>query len=261
MDEQGDILITFIEEFGACVEVEELFRSNLPTEAPAHDAGEIVLWTSARSHRTFKVMVKTCKLGYALEAAKLNRALFEDMVCAHWATKYPTKARKLMAEHGHYAEVLSSEFFAQHGLTYPYPAPMPLTPQQRATFDTRYQHGSRPWTGRNVPDMVDNIVGMWPPLERRVLMQMHDIAHRHNNVSLHHSAASLGQGVTRTDRGYLFDVAPSPRGVSSALRFGCWTYAQTISLVLTGDVLDKLNEIMLRNSHLFMKVRSTGEDE
>jgi hypothetical protein len=92
-------------------------------------------------------------------------------------------------------------------------------------------------------------------------MQMHDIAHRANNVILHHSAESLSQGVVITDKGYQFDVAATPRGVSSALRFGCWTYANTISLVLSGDTLDKLNEIMARYSHLFTKVRSAGEGD
>src|SRR4051794_34820726 len=95
MNEQKAILVTHAKEFAACVEIEEFFRRNLPTTAPDHEAGRIVLWTSARSHRTFKVMVKTCKLGYALEAAKLNRALFEDMVCAHWAARFPTRAAKL----------------------------------------------------------------------------------------------------------------------------------------------------------------------
>lgn len=144
MNEQEAIIIEFAEEFGACVEVEELFRWNLPTEAPAHDAGEVGLWTSARSHRTFKVMVKNCKHGYALEAAKLNRSLFEDMVCAHWAERYPKKARKLLVEHGQYTEVLRAELYAKHGLKYPGPAPPTLTTHQRATYDRRYKHGS--WT-------------------------------------------------------------------------------------------------------------------
>jgi hypothetical protein len=102
MQEQESILVEFVEEFAACVEIEKLFRNNKPTNAPAHEAGEIVLWTSARSHRTFKVMVKDCKLGYAFEAAKLNRSLFEDMVCAHWAQRFPKNARKLIRDHGQY---------------------------------------------------------------------------------------------------------------------------------------------------------------
>lgn len=260
MNEQEDILIDHIEEFAACVEIEELFRWNKPTQPPAHEAGVIVLWTSARSHRTFKVMVKDCKLGYALEAAKLNRALFEDMVCAHWAERFPKKAVKLIAEHADYAAVLRYELYEQHGLTYRGPTPPTLTPQQRATFDRRYQKGSRTWTGKTVPEMIGNIVGLWPKSERRLLMQMHDIAHRANNVILHHSGASLSQGVTETPCGYVFDVGPSDRGVASALRFGFWTYANTISLVLTGDPRDKLEELMGRYSHLLVNVRSAGEE-
>jgi len=109
--------------------------------------------------------------------------------------------------------------------------------------------------------MVGNIAGMWPKEERRLLMQMHDIAHRANNVILHHSALSLSEGVTTTPDGYRFDVRPSARGVASALRFGFWTYANTISLVLTGDSLDELNGLVGRYYHLFAGVRSAGEAE
>lgn len=163
MQEQEDILIAFNEEFAACVEVEDLFRRNLPSDAPPHEAGEIVLWTSARSHRTFKVMVKLCRLGYALEAAKLNRSLFEDMVCAHWAERFPARARRLIVDHGRYTEVVRSEAYAKHGLRYPGPPPPVLSEKERATLDRRYGKGSRPWTGKGVPEMVGNIAGMWHP--------------------------------------------------------------------------------------------------
>lgn len=122
MDEQEEIIVDHIEEFAACVEVEDLFRRNLPTTAPTHEAGEIVLWTSARSHRTFKVMVKVCKLGYALEAAKLNRVLFEDMVSAHWAARFPSEAVKRIAEHGEYTHVLRAELKRKAQAELPRPA-------------------------------------------------------------------------------------------------------------------------------------------
>jgi hypothetical protein len=261
VDEQLPIVVEFSEEIAACVEVEDLFRQHQPTSAPDHVAGEIVLWTSARSHRTFKVMVKDCKLGYALEAAKLNRALFEDMVCAHWATQYPDRAVSLIAEHERYTDTVRSELYEHHGLKYVGSPPAEYAPEERERLDKKYQYGTRSWTGKGVPDMVKNVASMWPQSERRVLMQMTDIAHQANNVLLHHSAASLRQGVIKTPHGYQFDVGPSKRGVSSALRFGCWTYANTISLVLEGGPLDRLNAIMSRYSHLFTKVRSAGEAE
>jgi hypothetical protein len=64
---------------------------------------------------------------------------------------------------------------------------------------------------------------LWPRQDRRLLMQMYDIAHRANSVILHHAAASFGRGVTPTNDRYRFDVRSSPEGVSSALRFGFWT--------------------------------------
>lgn len=261
MEEQESILIEHIEPLSACVEVEELFRMNMPDAAPNHEAGRIVLWTSARSHRTFKVMVKTCKLGYALEAAKLNRALFEDMVCAHWADKFPEKAAKLIIEHSRYTHVLRAEAYAKHRLTFPGPPPPTLTQEERDALDQRYRYGSRNWTGKSVREMVASIAGMWPKPERRLLMQLHDIAHQANNVILHHCAASLSQGVEETPGGYVFDVKPSSRGVDSALSFGFWTYANTISLVLDGKPRDELNELVSRYAHLFSKVRSAGEGE
>jgi hypothetical protein len=218
-----------------------------------------VLWTAARSHRTFKVMVKNCKLGYALEAAKLNRALFEDMACAHWAQQFPATAVKLIEEHEQYALVLRAEAHAKHGLEWRGPPPPTLSAEKRAELDDRYRNGSRSWPARSTATMVENIAGMWPKDYRRLLMQMHDIAHQANNVILHHSALSLKQGVIPTVHGIQLDVKPSPHGVRSALGFGFWVYANTITLVLDGSALGEVNELARRYEHLYSHVRSAGE--
>ena len=101
---------------------------------------------------------------------------------------------------------------------------------------------------------------MWPQSDRRLLMQMHDIAHRANNVILHHSAASLSQGVIDTPSGgYTFNVEASGSGISAALGFGFWTFANTISLTASAEERPELEAVMGRHAHLVARVRSAGE--
>jgi hypothetical protein len=197
------------------------------------DAGEIVLWTLARSYRTFKVVVALCKAGYGQQAAMLNRTLFEDMLAGHWAVKHSKQAVRRMIEHDQYTAVLRAEAFNLHGLRRADANERAYTKEERKRLDVRYRNGSRPWTGRSLPQMLRAVEDMWPEPDRRLLRQMHDIAHRANNTLLHHSSASLSQGV-RMQNGVSFDVGPSPDFVAAALGLAFWTFANTLSLALEG---------------------------
>lgn len=75
MREQRAIESEFAEYFDACAALREFVRKHRP-EFRAKDAAELtVLWTVARSYRTFLVVVHLCKCGYAQQAAMLNRTL------------------------------------------------------------------------------------------------------------------------------------------------------------------------------------------
>jgi hypothetical protein len=156
--------------------------------------GHIVLWTLPRSYRTFKVGVAVCKAGYGQQAAMLNRTLFEDMLAAHWAMKHPQIAADRMIEHDQYTAVLRAEQYDKHGIPHRDVSLPKYTEAQRRRLDVRYRNGSRPWTGKSIPQMLRAVAPMWPEGDRRLLLQMHDIAHAANSTLLHHSATSLSQG-------------------------------------------------------------------
>jgi hypothetical protein len=108
--------------------------------------------------------------------------------------------------------------------------------------------------------MLRAVAPMWNEGDRRLLMQMHDIAHAANNTLLHHSAASLSRGV-RVTNGVTFDVGPSPHMVAGALGLAFWTFANTISLALQGEQLTELSELVTRHKDIYSSTRTLRPDE
>lgn len=217
-------------------------------------------WTTARSYRTYLVVVHLCKCGYGLQAAMLNRTLFEDMISAHWAIKHPKAAATRMAEHDAYTATLRGEEYTRHGINKPLGKNLPTyTRKQRERLDKRYRRGSSGWTGRSVPAMVKDVESLWSAPDRHLLHQMHDIAHRANNTLLHHSATSVSQSVTvrEDDEGdtVIFNVGPTRDFIRPALGFALWTLPNTFSLLLEGDSLEALNELGQKHKHLYSTTR------
>ncbi len=193
----------------------------------------------------------------------LNRTLFEDMVSAHWAVKHPDAAAKRMAEHDLYTATLRAEEYAKHGIKRPTPTKLPsYTEEERAKLDKRYRNGSSAWTGKTLPAMVRTIESMWSEPDRRLVNQMHDLAHRANNTLLHHSSASLSLGVTVSEdeqgtETVTFNVGPTRDFIGSSLAFALWTFPNTFSLLLEGEALDGLNELMRKRRDLYSTARAS----
>jgi Family of unknown function (DUF5677) len=262
-DEEA-IVVEYSAYIAACVELQEFFRRHRSDFAASpNEAGFIVLWTIPRSYRTFRVVVSLCKAGYGQQAAKLNRTLFEDMLAAHWAMRHDDMAGKRMTEHDHYTATLRKEQYEKHGI--PHREPISLrsfTDEERKRLDVRYRGGSRPWTGKSIPQMVRAVAPMWEERDRRLLVQMHDIAHAANNTLLHHSATSLSQGVeVSDDGGVTFNVGPSANFIAAALGLAFWTFANTFSLALQGDGLTELNDLVTKHRDVYSVDRVLQSDE
>ena len=263
LPDQEEILVEYGQYVAACVELQEFFRRHrADMAAPSNEAGYIVLWTLPRSYRTFRVVVALCKAGYGQQAAMLNRTLFEDMLAAHWAMRHQDIAAKRMTEHDHYTATLRKEQYQKHGIPHREPTSLPtFTDEERARLDVGYRSGSRPWTGKTIPQMLRAVAPMWNEADRRLLMQMHDIAHAANNTLLHHSATSLSQGVQATEEGVMFNVGPSRDFVAAALGLAFWTFANTISLGLEGDSLAELNDLTTKHRDVYSSERVLRPDE
>lgn len=261
MQEQEALLEEFAEYFAACEETAQFFREHRMVDPKATPEWLAVNWTTARSYRTYLVVVHLCKCGYGLQAAMLNRTLFEDMIAAHWASKHPKAAATRMAEHDAYTATLRGEEYARHGIDKPSGDNLPTyTKKQRERLDRRYRRGSSGWTGQSVPAMVKDVESLWSAPDRRLLRQMHDIAHRANNTLLHHSATSLSLGVTIREGAdgehtTIFNVGPTRDFIVPALGFALWTFPNTLSLLLEGDSLKALNELGQKHKHLYSTTR------
>jgi hypothetical protein len=250
------LLSEFALYFDACQELNQFAQQHRPRDAPKHKAGLVVTWTAARSYRTYLTVIHLCACGYGQQAAMLNRTLFEDMVSAHWAAKHPDVAVARMIEHDQYTALLRAEAFDKHELERPKSATLPTyTDEERARLDRRYRKGSASWTGKTIPAMVHAIETMWAPLDRRLINQMHDIGHRAHNTLLHHSSASLSQGVRVTDDGVIFDVGPSAQFVPGALAFSFWAFANTYSLIVEGEDLTELDELNSKHRDIYSTTR------
>lgn len=266
MQEQEVLLDEFAEPFAACEELNEFFRAHRAAERTRTAASLVATWTTARSYRTFLAVVHLCKCGYGQQAAMLNRTLFEDMVSAHWAVKHPEVAVQRMAEHDQYTATLRGEEYAKHGINRPTAPKLPsYTEEERAKLDKRYRNGSAAWTGKTLPGMVRTVESMWSEADRRLLNQMHDLAHRAHNTLLHHSSAALSLGVTVAEDAegnetVTFNVGPTRDFIGSSLAFALWTFSNTFSLLLDGAVLDALSELMRKHRDLYSTTRVADAD-
>jgi hypothetical protein len=254
------------EHFAACEEVQEFFRARRGEQRKPTPAHHAVTWTTARSYRTFLAVVHLCECGYGQQAAMLNRTLFEDMISAHWAVKHPETAAKRLIEHDQYTATLRAEMYTEHGIPFAPPNLPRYTDEERERLNKRYRDGSSAWTGKTLPRMVKAVAPMWEEVDRRLLHQMHDIAHRAHNTLLHHSATSLSLGVTvsKDDEGndtVTFNVGPSCVFVQSSLSFALWTFPNTFSLLLDVKALAGLNELMSKHSHLYSTARASTATE
>lgn len=209
----------------------------------------MLIWTLARSARTFVVVVHLCRLGYAQQASMLNRTLFEDMVYAHWAALYPTRSHRLMRWHEEYVKLRRIAVYKRNKLSHSM-TPPEWDGKRRDRMGRLFRSGG--WTGRSIPKMVKAVETMWATEEeRKRLHRMHDIIHQSNNTLMHHSSRSLSIGVqVGEDGATTFNLKPSTELVGLALGFAFWTYANTISLTLEGDDLAALNELAVRYDHV-----------
>lgn len=251
MEDQEYLLRKYAVEFDACAELMQFAIDHRPTEPEAKPVAHLVLWTAARSHRTYRVGIKLCKLGYGQQATMLNRTLFEDMVVAHWASLNPGEAATRIAEYDELAAAVQSETFEKHGIPVGDGTPA-LSKERRRTLEQKYGKTPRSWTGKSVPMMVSEIARLWATeYDRRLLVQMHDFAYRTSNILLHHSSQSLSQGIRYSDEMVVFEVGPSERLIESALGVAFWVYGQTLSLVLDDQSFKALTELSQKHSRLY----------
>lgn len=248
MEVQPEIVGKFAESFEACDALDAFSREHRPV---GHGGSPVLIWTLARSARTFVIVVHLCRLGYGQQASMLNRTLFEDMVYAHWAARYPSRSHRLMRWHEEYVKLRRIAAYKRNNLADAHSmTPPDWDGKRRHRMGGLFRSGG--WTGRSIPKMLKAVETMWgTEEERRRLHRMHDIIHQSNNTLMHHSSRSLSLGVqVEKDGAITFNLKPSTDLVGLALGFAFWTYANTVSLTLEGADLAALSELVARYDHV-----------
>jgi hypothetical protein len=176
----------------------------------------------------------------------LNRTLFEDMVYAHWAARFPTRSDRLTQWHEGWVKLSRIAVHEKHGV------PHEMSPPEWDDLRKRRMgklFRKMTWTGRSVFQMLKSVETMWGTEgERQRLWRMHDILHQAHNGLMHHSTRSLSYGVYISEDGRVaFNLGPSDDLVPLALGFAFWTYANTVSLTVAGDAALELNALAMKH--------------
>jgi hypothetical protein len=228
----------FEPEFRACRELLALAWDRKPT-GQGEPYQYLLLAIFARSTLTYRAIMHLCRGGYGEQADMLNRSLFEDMAAAHWVSLHREEAIERLEKHHQHSRVLWNRVIERRpGLGEP--VDLGLDPETVEALDRIFgKHGTRPWMGLGMWDLVTEIEQLWPDEEgREQLWRFYELAHRANNQKLHLSSFSLNRVArAREDDGeivFQFQASPSiDQGgpVGPALFGAFWTYWHLTGLI------------------------------
>jgi uncharacterized protein DUF5677 len=229
---------TFAPEFRACHDLLALAWDRKPSQSrePFHF---LLLAIFARSTLTYRAIMQLCRGGYGEQADMLNRSLFEDMAAAHWTSMHGEEAVERIEQHHQHSRVMWNRVLErQPGLAEP--VDLGLDDDTVGRLDQLFgPHGTRPWLGLNMWDLVSEIEELWPGEEgREQLWHFYELAHRANNQKLHLSSFSLNRIVrARKENGeivFQYQASPSiePGSPVGPALFGAfWIFWQLTGLI------------------------------
>lgn len=257
-DVQLEIVEKFRRQFEACDALYGWTSEHRPDHAPTpDDAGNIVLWTYARSTKTFQASLRLCYAGYGVQAGMLNRSLYEDMLIAHWVKRHPDIASERLRDHERWVLAKWGATLRRHGILQPNAQFPQLSRDERHKLGRRYR--GKTWTGLNLPELLNDVRDEWTtPLDKRILAQVNDIMNRFDNILLHHGSHSLALMMRQSNPGSItFDVGPADMHIVGGLLGAFFTYANTASLVYAGEEQDELNQVYGEHLVAFVRERTS----
>jgi hypothetical protein len=179
----------YTELFDGCVRVPRIIHLGRPPYVRGHV--DPILWaTAARSGKTTNAVCALCIYGFGEQAGMLCRSLFEDMAVAWWLRDAePRTVRELFETSQTRWHAEREEQLIKHGKVDDAVALGLLGDgRRREIFAQR-----RPalWVGKGVYAIVKDIETHWPPDERALLWEMHDLTHNLHNNMLHHTPLAM----------------------------------------------------------------------
>ena len=225
-------------------------------------ADTIVAALFIRSANSNWAVLELSRIGFGKQGEMLERALFEDMIDAHWVTVERELAEKRFDEHLRHGAILFGDAARHHPEQYdPKDLPTVDENQRKALNKVFGEFGHKSWTGVNLHGRVDAVEHLWPDgAARRQMRFFARIVQRYNNNQLHVSAHSLNSMVLQnTDEAISFHVGPCPWDVEKALFTSLWTETQIQRLVLRyfdfpQATSDELESIFTQGATLFRRL-------
>jgi hypothetical protein len=231
----------FARELAACDElidfVHRIVRpwKGRPLDPQGHPHDNLVAALFARSFTSFWAAVELVRMGFGEQAAMVNRALFEDMVDAHWICTEPERAVELYEAHLTHGQMLLGDQIAKYPQLYGDLVIPDFDAAERERLDGLFgRYGTKSWTLLAMHDRVTAVEHHWGDEENRVILRFfRDIPHRENNQTLHVS----GQGLTALVRdhgseGLALRLGPSSEMLERGLFGAYWIFQQTLGLLL-----------------------------
>lgn len=230
---------TFEPEFRACRDLLALTWARKPADVRGEAFRALLLAVFARSTLTYRAVMQLCRGGYGEQADMLNRSLFEDMAAAHWISLHRNEAVERIEQHHQHSRVLWNRVLERRpGLGDP--VDLGLSEEAVAELDRLFgQHGTRPWLGVGMWDLICEIEQLWPDDRgQEQLWRFYELAHRANNQKLHLSSFALNRVLRAREEGgeivFQYRASPSidPAGPVGPALFGAfWIYWQLTGLI------------------------------
>jgi hypothetical protein len=240
-----EIVEAFRPQFAACEALLDFARSHRPEVPPPENlVARLLHRTYVRGSKTFQAAYLLAGRGYGVQAGMLNRALYEDMLVAHWVKLNPESAPDRYGRHRLLSVERMRGSMKKHKVGEEFLHLPVLTRQEREEYAQEF--GNRSWTGLSLDEIATEVQTEWGerPLERDLFWWVFDIAHRFNNLLLHHSAIGLGLAAEHEDEELVrLDVGPSKTHIHGALFVSFYSYAHLMSLVQTEEDQATLNDL------------------
>ena len=215
-------------------------------------ADQVIAAESARGLKTYRASLDAALGGFGPQAAMLNRALFEGMATACWASANPQLAAERFNQHQRHNRALWSERLIASGVIDEPLTDLPGAGEQRELDSLFGTWGDRLWCGLPMHKLIDAIEDQWEEGAR--LRGFFAIAHATDNEAQHATAIALLRPVnSETPDNLHVDAGPSLQGVDQALHGALWSYGHLLRATAEYFEIDGREEIM----PLFKRCEST----
>lgn len=226
----------------------------------------IVMAILARSMKTYLAVLHLCEGGFGEQAAMLNRALFEDLADAAWATTHPEVARRNFAEQAELEQLHTYEVVARkyprHAATTP-----PLSKEQHEKLKwlrKRYgEHADHSWTRRSVYRRLKESQDLWDEGDRESIWIWYDVIHRRHNAYLHTSPITLDATFVGVQDGDVatFKAGPTDTGIKEALYAAAWIITITTTVALRHFEATTTDEFTAFSRQAIRTIQPLTEDQ